>query len=233
MIILIGVIGAFFNWLVPALVNAWLVSIVVAICCLAKEEWHHKAKWYLCWALFPFPILWRKGGISYFKRWLLVLISPCMMSFYFFLFFTMVFLYAMDSSQSGIPASVPYHTATDMKKITGVDFPEVNLVDSSFYEDWNLSEVTMKFVPAVPLKKNFFSRLEKACVDDSCCWQKDSLGYHYFIFQEQPIDRTQGTHIRQVEIADGEMTDDWDGDFIFVSVPFKGDTILVKNGWSR
>ncbi len=233
MVNLESVIGCIFNWIIPTLIIAWLVSIVVAICCLAKEEWYKKAAWYLCWALFPFPILWRKRNISLFKRWLLVLISPCLMSFYIFLLFTMAVVFAMGSSQSGVPSTVPYHTSADLRRITGVDFPDVMLVDSSYYEDWNRNEVKMKFVPLQTLNKRFSARLNKACVNDSCCWQKDSIGYHYFIFPEYPIDRTKGTHIRQEETSDGDMMDAWDGYFISVFVPFKGDTITVSEGWCR
>jgi len=67
--------------------------------------------------------------------------------------------------------------------------------------------------------------------NDSCCWQKDSLGYQYYINPVEPVDRTKGTHIRQLKNAD--EVNAWDGDFISVIVPFKGDTILVIDGWSR
>ena len=67
---------------------------------------------------------------------------------------------------------------------------------------------------------------------DSCCWTKNDEGYQYYILPERPIDRPRGTHIRKVEM-DGEMTDAWDGGFVSVFVPFKGDTIYVKDGWCR
>ena len=88
----------------------------------------------------------------------------------------------------------------------------------------------IKFVPKKPLSVKFFRSLDKACKDDSCCWSKDSIGYYYNIYPERPIDRTKGTHMRQVEV-DGEMRDDWDGDFISVRIPLKGDTIYVSEGW--
>ncbi len=225
MVNLESVIGFIFNGMLPTLFIAWLVSIFVGICCLAKEEWHKKAAWYLCWALFPFPILWRKSNLSSFKRWLLVLISPCLISICMFLLFIMAICYAMGSSESGVPSAVPYHTSADLKIITDVDFPDVLLVDSSYYEDWNTDEVSMKFVPVRPLNKKFFVRLSKACVNDSNRWQKDSIGYHYFTFLEYPIDMTNDTPVKRIEAADGA--------FVSVFVPFKGDTILVSDGWCR
>lgn len=75
-------------------------------------------------------------------------------------------------------------------------------------------------------------RSRHACVADPCCWEKEESGYRYYILPEQPIDRPNGTHIRQVEV-NGEMEYDWQGDFIEVFVPFKGDTIYVKDGWAR
>ncbi|MBP5386576.1 MAG: hypothetical protein J6Y97_04215 [Prevotella sp.] len=119
-----------------------------------------------------------------------------------------------------------------MRKITGVDFPDVTPVDSTYYDDFTRNEISIKFVPRRPLSKAFYSKLRHACVADPCCWEKEENGYRYYILPEQPIDRPKGTHIRQVEV-DGEMENDWQGDFIEVFVPFKGDTIYVKDGWCR
>ena len=138
----------------------------------------------------------------------------------------------INYSEDGVPASIPYHTAADLKRITGVDFPEVTPVDSTYHDDFCIRETTIKFVPHRPLPKTFFNKLRHACAVDPCCWEKDDDGYRYHILPELPIDRPKGTHIRQVKL-DGEMVDDWDGDFIDVFIPFKGDTIYVKDGWAR
>ena len=213
---------------IPVLIKIWLTSIVIALCALLVKKWREKARDYLIWALFPFLFLSRtEWGLL--KRWLLVIFSPCFLSVFIFLF---VLNYAMFQPSSGIPSSVPYHSAADLRRITGVDFPEVIPADSSYYEDFDTSEVEMKFVPRKPLQRSFFKKLEKACVNDPCCWKKEDEGYWYYIRPERPIDRPKGTHIRKVEM-DGEMTDDWDGDFVSVFVPFKGDTIYVKDGWAR
>ena len=132
----------------------------------------------------------------------------------------------------GQPYSIPYHSKEDLRRITGVEFPEVIPVDSGCFDDCCLSETIMKFVPDIPLGRKFFRKLDKACKEDSCCWSKDSLGYRYYIYPELPIDRPNGTHIRQVEV-DGMMVDDWDGNFIEVRIPYIGDTIYVKDGWIR
>ena len=105
-------------------------------------------------------------------------------------------------------------------------------VDSSWHYDFNSSETAIKFVPNKPLEKDFFLNLRKACKNDTCCWSKDSSGYHYFIYPERPIDRIKGTHIRQIE-RDGQLVNDWDGDYIQVYIPIKGDTIYVSDGWCR
>ena len=213
----------------PVMTKIWIASIVIALFVLFVKKWRGKASLYLTWALFPFPLLHKKEKFGLLTRRLLVFFSPCTF-FIFFMFF--VVTYGMAQSSSGIPDSIPYHNAADLRRITGVDFPDVIPVDSFYYDDINLNEVSIKFIPRRPLKKSFFNKLEKACVNDSCCWTKNDEGYQYYIFPELPIDRPKGTHIRKVEM-DGEMIDDWDGDFVSVFVPFKGDTIYVKDGWMR
>lgn len=209
----------------------WLASIIIAACGLNIERWHSKAKMYLWWALFPFYFIFHPKRLGIVKSWLLFLISPCMV-FVHFVAFRILLMFVMFQTEDGPAVSIPYHTNEDLKKITGVEFPEVIPVDSTWHDDFNYSETAIKFVPLKPLDRKFFRRLETACQDDPCCWQKDSLGYHYFIYPERPIDRPNGTHIRKVEM-NGEKVDDWDGDFIAVQIPFKGDTIYVSDGWCR
>lgn len=139
------------------------------------------------------------------------------------------------SDGTGVPTQVDYHNADDLQKVTGVEFPEVIPVDS-FYSDRGLAsyETQIKFVPAKPLNKDFFYRLDQACKTDSCCWRKDSIGYFYDIHPEAiPFDRTKGMHRRMVEDVDGKKVPDWDGTYISVFVPIKGDTIILSDGWTR
>ena len=229
----VDVIGFLFGKLFklfPILVIVWLASVIIAVCCLAKEEWHYKARWYLCWALFPFPFLFHPKRFGFLKSWLLFFVSPCMISVYYAVLMFGAIILSMGYTSSGVPTIIPYHTAEDLKKVTGVEFPEIIPIDSTYEDGYSLSKTTIKFVPKQPLALKDFKRLDKACKDDSCCWSKDSIGYVYYIYPERPIDRTSGTHIRQVEV-DGRKVNDWDGDFIEVRIPSKGDTIYLSEGW--
>lgn len=133
-----------------------------------------------------------------------------------------------------VPTHIDYHNADDLRKVTGVEFPEIVPVDS-IYSDGGLAGygTQIKFVPAKPLDKDFFYRLDQACKTDSCCWTKDSTGYRYDIYPEAiPFDRTKGMHRRMVDV-DGKKVPDWDGSYISVFVPIKGDTIILNDGWTR
>ena len=115
------------------------------------------------------------------------------------------------SDGTGVPTHIDYHNADDLQKVTGVEFPEIVPVDS-FCSDGGLAgyETQIKFVPAKPLDKDFFCRLDQACKTDSCCWRKDSTGYSYDIYPEAiPFDRTKGMHRRMVDV-DGKKVPDWD-----------------------
>lgn len=132
-----------------------------------------------------------------------------------------------------VPSTARYHTAYELQQATGVEFPEVSLVDSTkrhVYDMWS-SEVET-FVPVKPLSKEFFKRLDRACKEDPCCWMKEENGYRYTIYPEFPLDRTKGSHRRMVKDGDG-MVEDWQGDFVEVWVPFSGDTITIEDGWRR
>ena len=124
----------------------WLITLLAAVCCLSKEEWHNKAKWYLCWALFPFPFILHPQRLGFIKSWLLFLISP-FMGFVLFMVGCILVCIAMSQSEEGVPVSIPYHTAKDLKRITGVDFPEVIPVDSTYVDEWMYHKQFIKFVP--------------------------------------------------------------------------------------
>ena len=226
----VDILGFIFGKLLFILVVVWIASIIIAVCCMAKEDWNNKARWYLCWALFPFPLILHPKRFGFIKSWLLFMMSPCMISVYYVALMLSALILSMGYTSYGTPSSIPYHTAEDLKKVTGVEFPDIVPVDS-FYEDgYALTETVAKYIPRKPLSVKFFKKLDKACKDDSCCWSKDSLGYYYNIYPERPVDRTKGTHMRQVEV-DGKMVNDWDGDFISIRILLKGDTIYVSEGW--
>ena len=205
------------------------ISILVAVfCAIYKKEWRSRAITYLLWAIVPLGLFFVKSKVGSLRASILSVFSPPV--YFGLIMIGMVIMF--EHSEDGVPATIPYHTAADLKRITGVDFPEVIPVDSTYHYDFCNSETTIKFVPRRSLSKAFFKKLRHACVADSCCWEKEDDGYRYYILPELPIDRPKGTHIRQVEM-DGEMVNDWDGNFIDVFIPFKGDTIYVKDGWAR
>lgn len=149
---------------------------------------------------------------------------------------TVLVFFLLAAEESGVPASIDYHTAADLRRATGVDFPEVTPVDSSFYDAFRVHRQTVWLVPKNKLKKSFFRKLERACQQDDC-WRKDSTGYTYDILPEKRFedgfDRTKGDGWRMVKVPEtGEEKRDWDGAYIRVFVPAQGDTIIVEDGWA-
>lgn len=146
-----------------------------------------------------------------------------------------------------------YRTAEDFYKLTGVEFPEMEMVDSLFYDEGCIRACTWheyKFVAEDGLDDEFFKRLDQACKSDSTHWSshlnteyaigpgfeqdfenEDVEYYSYRIYPDQtPVDRSRGMCDRMVE-HNGEMIPDWDGDFI--SVKIQNDTIVLREGWLR
>lgn len=146
--------------------------------------------------------------------------------------FPILLFVAFASTSTGIPTSVSYHNAEDLYKATGVKFPEVIPVDSFYYSSFGSHGVGVKFVPKKELSKRFFRQLDNVCKTDSCCWRKGESSYTYYILPERPLDRTKGTHFRMFDTGEGKSEPDWDGDFVFVEIPFSGDTITIEDGWT-
>ena len=142
----------------------------------------------------------------------IIIAMPMLLIIILFVGFLVMFVVgAGQSNGTGVPTHIDYHNADDLQKVTGVEFPEIVPVDS-FCSDGGLAgyETQIKFVPAKPLDKDFFCRLDQACKTDSCCWRKDSTGYSYDIYPEAiPFDRTKGMHRRMVDV-DGKKVPDWD-----------------------
>ena len=164
-------------------------------------------------------------------RWVVVKIAVCV----FFLIAGLSEDFAMENtSRDGVPEPT-YMTGDDFLKLTGVEFPELELIDSLHYEDgfptsaiWN----EYKFVGKDNLTPGFYHRLDEACQTDSKHWNKDEEGYNYYIYPDvQPVDRSRGMCDRQAQISNGEWVDDWDG--VFVSVDIQNDTITLREGWVR
>lgn len=130
----------------------------------------------------------------------------------------------------------PYRTSDDFYKLTGVEFPELEIVDSLYYDAPFLNPNTYheyKFV-VKEVNKNFYRRLEFACKSDSTHWRYNESEdiYNYWIYPDKhPVDRSRGMCDRMVKGEEGSLTEDWDGDFISVTV--HQDTIILRNGWIR
>lgn len=225
------------------IIVVFLASLIAAFVSLFCKRYRKYGACFLWWVVFPFVMPWyakKKGVIMHpWKSWLLLFISPCALSIYLFILLFIGLCISMNSVENGVPASTDYHNTSDLTKATGVEFPEVAPVDSFWHDDWCNHYTRVKFVPTKPLPKSFFKRLDRACVEDSCCWRKnvEDSCYYYHIYPERPLDRTKGTHDRKVEWKnqDGTITimDEWDGDYVSVIVPFNGDTITIEDGWIR
>lgn len=133
-------------------------------------------------------------------------------------------------SRNNVPAP-DYKTSEDFYKLTGVEFPELEMVDSLFHDDIYIYYREYQFVAKEGLSDVFYKRLERACVTDSTHWEQmvgDQIGYHYEIYPDQePVDRSRGMCDRMVKGFDGKMVPDWDGYYITVDVV--NDTIILRN----
>ena len=133
-------------------------------------------------------------------------------------------------SRNNVPAP-DYKTSEDFYKLTGVEFPELEMVDSLFQDDIYIYYREYQFVAKEGLSDVFYQRLEHACVTDSTHWEQmvgDQTGYHYEIYPDQvPVDRSRGMCDRMVKGFDGKMVPDWDGYYITVDVV--NDTIILRN----
>ena len=156
-------------------------------------------------------------------------------------------------SRDNVPAP-DYKTSEDFYKLTGVEFPELEMIDSLFFQDGGLPTNhwrEYKFVAKGGSSNRFKQHLEHACVTDSTHWTYtegcvsdfyyedtgeemigDQMVYHYEIYPDQePVDRSRGMCDRMVAGFEGKMVPDWDGSYITVDVV--NDTIILRNGWVR
>lgn len=136
----------------------------------------------------------------------------------------------MTGYDEGVPMSVDYHDSIDLYKISNVEFPEVVLVDSSYYNNWSYDETNEMFILKNPLDKtDLIKKIESKMLVDSIYWNKTDSSYEYYLIPELPIDRPNGTGWRKME--NGELA--YQGNFIRLYVPIASDTIILKYGWSR
>lgn len=162
-----------------------------------------------------------------------------------------VFLCAIDSSFGQATVTKDniepprYSTVNDFYKLTGVEFPELKLVDSLFYDDGFLPSYIYheyKFVVHEDIVKDFHKRLDEACEYDSKHWNVEAeevnqitskqKKYSYWIYPDsEPVDRCRGNCDRMVKMDDGSVVEDWDGNY--VSVEVVNDTVILRYGWLR
>lgn len=123
------------------------LGLVASIVGLFVKRWRKYAICYLWWALFPFcfPDYAKDHGIirKSWKRVMLFFVSPCAFSAYL----VVLAFVALVTSDSGRPSSTDYHNAKDLERATGVEFPEVVPVDSSYYDAFRAYYVEVKLCP--------------------------------------------------------------------------------------
>lgn len=132
-------------------------------------------------------------------------------------------------------AGTEYGTAASLYRLTGVKFPELEAVDSLFYDEggfacywWTEHKYRLKD----GLDRAFEKRLQTACVADPEHWSIEDSGYCYVIYPDMT---SAGTSLkvrdRMVKNADGTLSKDWDGSFISVEV--QNDAVWVREGWIK
>lgn len=154
-----------------------------------------------------------------------------------------------------------YGSAEELYKLTGVEFPEITMIDVHQYMDGGLPSSHWdehKFAIRPNDVQNLHKRLERASITDPTHWEIldepsymrcEVLGYMgrnareeyaknpekiywYFIYPDSTsVDRSKGMCDRMVEMDDGTTAKDWDG--AFVSVEVQNDTIWIREGWLR
>lgn len=136
-----------------------------------------------------------------------------------------IVFYAIGGDAQGTPQIVKYHNASDLQKITKIQFPAVELVDSTFYDSFSLQEVTEKFVIK---ETDGRSKLLNA-IEDGKYWEQNEDGYRFYILPEEDIKDAKELVWRKTQ--DGQ--EDWDGEFIEILVSASSDTIYLKYGLAR
>ncbi len=223
--------------------------------------------WIISWILFPITtglyFIWpskifrNKMGKGWKKFWWILYAIVIFVNVAIKIFFCVAFIEMLnEESRPRIEESdktATYTTREDFYKLTGVVFPELELVESLYYDDggWptNYWDEFM-FVAKDGMNKDFYNRLKRACETDSTHWgysegsmfdsfykglRSHKVGeqkiYKYWIYPDStPVDRSRGMCDRMVEI-DGEKVLDWDGSFI--SIEICNDTVFLREGWLR
>lgn len=135
-----------------------------------------------------------------------------------------------NSNYDTTPKKLEYRNAEDLYRATGVKYPDVIPVDSTYYDGETNYGTIVKFVLKDENKaKELIESIEEWMATDSLYWEKYNGEYHFYVRPVLPVDLPNGRGWRKKE--NGEL--DEDGDFISVSVPEKVDTITLIYGWER
>lgn len=208
-----------------------LVILIAAICAVINiifsKGQNKRSKLYLLWTFFPFilPRFAKKYGYlkKVWKQWVLVFVSPFFLIFIPSVLFSILVMAAFGT-ETGTPNRAIYHTSEELHKLTGVEFPDVILVDSFYRSDMRYNENCVWFVAKKPLTRKFYKELDKAVKKDSRFWSKDSTGYIYEVHPadyNEPVDRSKGIKVREPDFNSSDF-------YIRLHIPLKGDTITVK-----
>ncbi len=144
---------------------------------------------------------------------------------------------ASETVVNGPVDHVYFHNSAELERITGVGFPEVELVDSSYTADLVFGQgywyITEKFIPQNRGIGSFEERLKNACEHDEC-WNEDDGSYYFHVFTEHFCEFDRSIHgPRMYEMDDGTIVKYWQGYYLEVNVPAQMDTIEVKYGWTN
>ncbi len=179
-------------------------------------------------------MLTRKGW----RMFLIVGIPSTIICIILFVGIILMFATALDTESQGQPSSIEFRDSHDLERITAVQFPDVQLVDSSYYRNFSLNETKVIFTVKKTDRKKLLQRIKRAAKNDAYWSGNSTEGWGYYILPDTTIevfDRTKGHGYRMVDMdGDGiKESKDWDGTFISLGVTPKGDTIRVTYGWAR
>ncbi len=102
--------------------------------------------------------------------------------------FLLLIFYAVGGSGTGVPNYVEYRNADDLYRISNVRFPEVEIVDSVMYEDFALSQTTVRFVLAKPEERDvLWQRIKQTALTDSVYWKSEDKKLNIIFYPNFPL----------------------------------------------
>lgn len=129
---------------------------------------------------------------------------------------------------------VEYRTPEELSAIAGVSITEAELIDSCFIDHFSMGGYTIRAIFAIPQRdhKTLLKKLSKEAAAN-IRWTDEEDGFKMEFFPDlNDQDWTDGIDARKVEL-NGQMVDDWDGNFFRMTVPRDSCRIILDYGWSR